>query len=164
MKIIAVTGSVCSGKTTIAKKLAYDLGFEYIDVNKIIDAHPEVISSFNKELDSKEIDTDKLSGVLTEYIKQLKKNVVVDSHLSHFLSSKFVTVCIVLKCDLKVLQNRLKDRGYSDIKIRENLDAEIMDSCFIETLENGHNVVLADTSKDVDYNLLLSQIEEKIKK
>jgi adenylate kinase len=164
LKVIAVTGSVCSGKTTLSKKLAFDLGFEYIDVNKIIEKHPEVVFGFNKDLDSKEINVDKFKKVLVDYIQKLKKDVIIDSHLSHFLPKEIVSVCIVLKCSLNVLKKRLKERGYTDGKIRENLDAEIMDSCFIEALELGHDIILADSSNGLDYNLLLSQIENKLKK
>jgi len=164
MKVVIVTGSVCSGKTTISKRLANDLNFEYVDVNKVIEKHPEVVSNFNKELDTKEIDVKKLVKVLTEYIKGLKKSVVVDSHLSHFLPKSLVNVCVILKCDLKILKRRLEERGYNQKKIDENVEAEIMESCFVEALENGHKIILADSSKDVDYNLLLAQVEEQVEK
>ena len=36
MRVIIVTGSVASGKTTISKKLAKKLNFKYIDVNNIV--------------------------------------------------------------------------------------------------------------------------------
>ena len=36
MKTIIVTGSVGSGKTTLAKKLSKFLDFEYLDVNDVV--------------------------------------------------------------------------------------------------------------------------------
>ena len=36
MKVICVSGSVGSGKTTLSKKLAKSLKFEYVDVTKEI--------------------------------------------------------------------------------------------------------------------------------
>ena len=36
LKAIIVTGSVCSGKTTMAKKIAKKFKYKYVDVNKLI--------------------------------------------------------------------------------------------------------------------------------
>ena len=36
MKVIIISGTPGTGKTTLAKKLAKKLDFEYIDINKII--------------------------------------------------------------------------------------------------------------------------------
>ena len=72
---------------------------------------------------------------------------MIDSHLSHFLPSKYVDKCYVTKCNLKELEKRLKKRKYSKKKIRENLDAEIFDVCFEEAKENKHDIEIIDTTK-----------------
>ncbi len=135
---IIVTGSVGTGKTTVAKKLAKEPKHKYIDVNKII-SEKKLSSGYDKKRKCKIVDTKKLNKVLIEMIKK-DKNLVIDSHLSHFLPSKYVDKCIVTKCDLKELEKRLKKRKYSKDKIRENLDAEIFDVCLTEAKEKGHNV------------------------
>ena len=155
MKVVCVTGSVCSGKTTVSKKLAEELGYSYVDVNKIIESNPEVVETFNRDLDTKEIDTDKLVKVLG---KEVTKDSVVDSHLSHFFKAD---LCIVLKCDLKILKKRLEERGYKENKIEENMDAEIMDSCLMEALELGQDVIVIDTTDGVDYGMLVALVKEK---
>ena len=58
---------------------------------------------------------------------------------------KYVDKCIITKCDLKELEKRLQKRKYSKEKIRENLDAEIFDTCRVEALEAGHNVEVVNT-------------------
>ena len=59
-------------------------------------------------------------------------------------------VCIVTKCDLKELENRLRNKKYSKSKIRENMDAEIFDICLSEAKERGHKVLVVDMTKGIN--------------
>jgi len=145
MKTIIVTGSPGTGKTTIAKALAKKLKFKYLDVNKLI-KEKKLKEKYIKKFDSYEIDIKKLNKELIKIIKKSDK-IVIDSHLSHYLSKKYVNLCIVCKCNLKDLKKRLEKRKYSKIKIRENLDSEIFDVCLFEALDNKHNVITLDTTK-----------------
>lgn len=147
MKVTIVTGSVCSGKTTVAKKLAKDKNAKYIDVNKIISKNKSVVTGYDKVRKCKTIDIKKLNKILIKIIEKSKEDLVIDSHLSHFLPKKYVDLCIVTKCDLKVLKKRLKKRKYSEKKIRENLDVEIFDVCLNEAKEMGHKIKIIDTTK-----------------
>jgi len=70
-------------------------------------------------------------------------------------------LCIVTKCDLKKLESRLKKRKYSQSKIRENLDAEIFDVCLNEAKENGHKIMVVDTTKRVDIKNITDKIKVK---
>ena len=146
MKVIIVTGSVCSGKTRIAKKLTKEKNAKYIDVNKIISKNKKVVEGYDKKRKCKIVDVQKLNKLLIEIIKKSKKDLVIDSHLSHYLPKKYVDLCVVTKCDLKVLKKRLEKRKYSKEKVRENLDVEIFDVCLNEAKEKGHKVKVVDTS------------------
>lgn len=146
MKVIIVTGSVCSGKTTLAKRIAKEKNAKYIDVNKVIIKHKEVVKGYDKKGKCKIIDVQKLNKILIEIIRKSKKDLVIDSHMSHYLPKKYIDLCIVTKCDLKVLKRRLERRGYSKEKIRENLDAEIFDVCLNEAKEMGHKIKIIKTN------------------
>ena len=159
MKIIAVSGSVCSGKTTLAKELAEKLGYEYVGVLELVKSNPKLIESFDKDLDTRNVDVDKLNDFLSSVFDE-SKNYVVDSHMSHFLPK--VNVCIIVKCDLKILKKILSERGYSDKKIEEKMQAEILDSCLIEALENRHPVVVVDSAEGIDINGVISSIKDKL--
>lgn len=186
MKVIIVTGSVASGKTTLAERLSKKLNFEYLDVNKIINKISEgydkkrkskiidvgklnkylireisIIKKTNKKLSIKNINTKK-NPIIKKTIKNNKKiiknGIVIDSHLSHYLPKRYVDLCVVTKCDLKKLEKRLRKRGYSKEKIRENLDAEIFDICLEEAGESGHKVIIVDTGKKIDMKKIIKQI------
>ncbi len=136
--IIIVSGTPGTGKTTFAKKLAKEKNYKYIDVKKLIN-EKNLSEGYDKKRDTEIIDTNKLNKALIVIIKE-NKDIVIDSHLSHYLPKEYIDKCYITKCSLPELKRRLEKRGYSKLKIRENLDAEILDVCRIEALEAGHNV------------------------
>ncbi|MFH1316911.1 MAG: adenylate kinase family protein [Candidatus Woesearchaeota archaeon] len=157
-KVIIVTGTPGTGKTEIAKKISKAFGFKYVDVNKVV-LENQLSEGFDKKRKTKIIDTKKLAKALVDLIKESEESLVIDSHLSHFVPKKYVDLCVVTKCDLKILENRLKKRKYGKEKVRENLDAEIFDICFNEANEKNHKIILIDTGKMIH----LSDLKKLIK-
>jgi len=142
--VIIVTGCPATGKTIIARKIAEKKKLRYIDVNQLIKDN-KLYSYYSRKDMSYVVDVKKLNRFLIKLIKK-DKDVVLDSHLSHYLPNKYVDECIVTKCNLKELKKRLEKRKYPNKKIRDNLDCEIFDVCHIEALENKHKVRIIDTS------------------
>lgn len=143
--VIVVTGSVGSGKTFIAKKLSKEKNLEYLNINSVVNNY-HLSKGYDKKRKCKIVDVEDLVKVLIKIIKESKKKLIIDGHLSHYIPSKYVEKCIITKCDISELKKRLKKRGYSKAKIRENLDAEILDVCLIEALEKKHKIKIIDTS------------------
>jgi len=155
---LIVTGTPSSGKTKVARALAKKYKLKYIDVYKLIKEN-KLYSFYDRRLKSYVVDVSKLNIFLVKNFKD--KDVIIDSHLSHELDKRYVDLCVVVKCDIKVLKRRLERRGYSKLKIRENLDAEIFDVCLVEAVENGHKIKIIDTSnglkkKDLEIHFAIS--------
>lgn len=145
MKIILVSGSPGTGKTTIAKKIAKKNGYKYIDVNKLIIKN-KLYMAYDKKLKTRLVNTKILNRFLINMIKNSEeKGLVIDSHLSHYLPVKYADLCIITKTDLKTLNKRLRKRKYSKQKIAENMQAEILDVCLVEALQNKHKVRIIRT-------------------
>ena len=149
MKTILITGTPGTGKTTLAKKLSLLLDYTYFDVNSYAKkAH--LYRSYDQKRQSYVVDEAKLACSLVKVrqkaIKTGSEGLIFDSHMSHFLPSKYADLCIVASCSLKALGKRLQGKGYSKAKVRENLDAEIFDTCLIEAREIGHKIVVFDTT------------------
>ena len=155
--IIIVSGTPGTGKTTLSKKLAKILKYQYIDVAKLIREN-KLAESYDKKRKCNIVDTKKLNQILIKEIKQ-NKNLIIDSHLSHYLPKKHVDLCIIVKCDLKELEKRLKNKKYSKTKIRENLDCEIFDVCLNEAKQAKHKIAVIDTTNKID----IKKIIEKLK-
>ncbi len=151
--IICITGTPGAGKTTLAKILLKELGYPLLDVRKFI-KEKGISEGFDKKLKCDIIDVKKLNKELIKEIGRVKKEfsptgIIIDSHLSHYLPKRYIDMCVVTKCDLKELNNRLRKRKYSKEKIRENLDSEIFDICLNEAKEKGHYTFVINTTKSI---------------
>jgi adenylate kinase len=161
MKTIIVSGSVGTGKTKLSKKLSKALDYEYIDVSKLI-KEKELSEGYDSENKCEIVNVGILKKFLVDLIKKSKKNLIIDSHMSHYLPKKYVDLCIITTCDLKVLKERLKKRKYSVKKIKENLEAEIFDTCLLEAKENKHNILIVNTTKGYKIKNIVEFIENEI--
>jgi len=159
---IIVTGTPGTGKTTVAKRLAKELNWKYIDVNKFI-TKERLSEGYDWKKKCKIVDEKKLGRALAKLITDSKDDLVIDSHLSHYISPKSVDLCIVTRCNLKLLRRRLKSRGYTESKIKDNLESEIFEVCLTEAQENGHQVIIVDTDSKVDYEKLTKNVKNKKK-
>ena len=159
MVVIIITGTPGTGKTELAHQLTEEMGFDFIDVQEIVTEN-KLSEDLDEDRGCAIIDTQKLNEILIPRLK--KRDSILEGHFIHHLPSKYVDLCIVTKCDLKKLKGRLEERGYSEEKVRENLDAEIFDNCLVEAEEMGHKVLVVDLSYPVAMDELVLEIKKRI--
>jgi len=128
--LVALTGTPGVGKTAVSQILRSE-GFDIIDLNKLAVEHDFWIGT-DKQRDSKIIDIEQVNKYVTEIYKQ-KDIVIIEGHLSHLLKS--VDNIIVLRCHPSELKKRLSTKGWNTEKIRENIEAEILDVILCEAVE-----------------------------
>ncbi len=161
--IIAITGTPGAGKSTLAKELAEKTRSTYLDVNELIEAESDFVLEYDELRETKVVDTDKLAMKLKEIIEKHRsegKGLIIDSHLSHHVDKSFIDLCIVLSCDISVLKQRLVERGYSDLKIKENLEAESFDEILEEAREMGHDVLNINSNDQEEIENLFKRFAE----
>jgi adenylate kinase len=161
-KLLIITGTPGTGKSTLAKILAQKLNYERLDLHK---HYKELATTYNKQKQCYDLNFKKVLKLVKEKLKTTKKNgIILDSHIAHHLPKSVADLCIVLTCsNLKELQKRLKKRKYSKEKIRENLDAEIFQICLTQAQEKKHKIITFDTSKSLDINKMFLQIRKSSK-
>ncbi len=160
VKVVIVTGTPGTGKTTLAKRLAKALSFLYIDVKQVI-KEDQLQSGYDRKRKVIIVDETKLARSISKRIRVATRGMVIDSHLSQYLSPSLADACLVTVCDLKTLARRLKKKGYAAAKIKENIQAEIFDTCAQEARELGHEPIVVDTTDGTPLARVIRSLNRK---
>jgi len=132
---VAVTGTPGVGKTSTCSKVRR---VRVVHVNELVD-ELGLVSGYDRRRRAKEVDV----GKLAKAVCALEGDVLLEGHLSHLLKPD---IAIVLRCSPKVLERRLRRKGWPDEKVRENVEAEAVDVVLIEAIENVPDVCEVDTT------------------
>ena len=120
--MVSITGIPGTGKTAVSSLLK-EKGYSVTAQNDTIGKY---ILERDEERDAIVIDEDLWADEFPVF------DGIVEGHITHLLPSDRV---IVLRCRPDVLEDRLRKRGYSAAKVKENVLAEALDTILIETVE-----------------------------
>ena len=143
-----VTGTPGTGKTAVSKTLAEEIGGAYFSLNQFVITR-RAYSSLDNQRHTRVIDMDKTRRLMTEALSRGKTMAIIDTHVPDAIPRSHVKQVIVLRCHPTVLERRLARKGWSARKIRENVLAEILDSCYVSALGyyGAKKIAQIDTSK-----------------
>lgn len=144
---IALTGTPGTGKTSIAEILQ-EKGFTVRDLHKIA-IDEQITEGIDKERNSIILDPVRLDELVKEAYNP-SDTIIFEGHIAHLLSC--MDKAIVLRCRPDILKKRLGDKGWKKEKIRENLEAEILDVILCESVElqGESNVFEIDTTNETE--------------
>jgi len=141
MAVIAISGVGATGKTTIARLLAKHLHYKFLRLD-VLAKRKRFLLGYDKERKSWIVDMKKLKKEFAA-IKRKNKNMVFESLYAHEFPADFV---IVLRCNPKILEKRLRKKYSWHTKITENLEAEMIGLITYEAMERSRKVFEIDTS------------------
>jgi len=172
--IILLSGTPGTGKSTISKYLSKQNGWVTFSLGDFI-VEKKIFSSETDNRDAKIINTEIAAKegareIITHFITN--EVIVVDSHyadiimdgfselvdnLDHECVKKYASgeniIGIVCRCHPNILQDRLAKRNYSNSKISENVQAEILSEStqsLIDVLQKEKVIEIDTTSHSVD--------------
>ncbi|AKB83352.1 AMP/CMP kinase AK6 [Methanosarcina barkeri 3] len=129
--LIGLTGTPGTGKTSVSKFLESKRHWKVIHLNEVI-KEEHLYTEIDEERDAVIADMELVSQYLEEITGGRGNDVIIlESHLAHYITD----IVIVLRLYPPELKIRLEARGYSEEKIRENVEAEALDVILIEAFE-----------------------------
>ncbi|MDR0523377.1 MAG: adenylate kinase family protein [Candidatus Methanoplasma sp.] len=139
MPLIAITGTPGTGKTSVSEELRRR-GRRVIDLNEHI-RDRGLLGERDEERDTYCVDADGLRESLSDLAGGEGEAAFAEGHMAHCLD---FSAAIVLRCSPRELAARLEARGYPPSKVRENVQAEVIDVILCEAAESGAPVYEID--------------------
>ena len=145
---LILTGTPGTGKTAIADLLVKK-GYLVVNIGELVE-EKKLFDFFDEERKSYVINDEKLNAVLTKLIEENTSSypLVIDGHVAR-LPPLVVSKCIVFRCSIRNLRQRLMLRSYSDSKIDENIEAEIMEIILTDMMQLYGKDLVRVVSTDV---------------
>jgi len=155
-RVILITGTPCTGKTTTSKLLVQKLNAQYINLTDFAKTYKLTLGE-DLERQTTIIDEEAMQQKLQETIAASNKaNIIVDGHYAAAVTpTDLVSKVFVLRRNPKELKSFMLKSGFSETKMWENLSTEILDSCLIEAIQTQKGKVceLDVTGKTLDENV-----------
>ena len=147
--LVAITGTPGVGKSTVSEILRGK--YRVIDIHSYAEEHG-LFEEYDEKAGSYNVDVEKLNEAISG--ERIEGTTFMDGHLSHFVDCDMI---IVLRCSPDVLAERLEARGYCADKIRENVQAEILDVILSESADSGIDTFEIDCT-DSDASVTAEEI------
>ena len=147
-RVIIVTGTPGTGKTTLASVLAKVIGADNINLTQYVSRH-KLYSGIDGQRGTKIIDMAKTRTRLKKELGAMSA-LVLDTHIPDEIVAKaMVRRVFVLRCHPRILEDRLRAKKWRADKVRENVLAEIVDSCLNDAVKHygWRKVIQFDTSR-----------------
>ena len=171
--VVGISGTPGCGKSSLARIIEnrFESMFKngralYINVRDFVDEN-KIYERYDDKLETLVVDIDLFIEKIKNKINESEANfVLIDGHFASYLPKSMVSLLVVVECDISVLKERLKKRGYSEDKIRENLDSEIFKESYYDAVELGHRIFRLDASdyKSEGYHKKIDEIINKIRR
>ncbi len=133
---LALTGTPGTGKTSASERLGD--GFDVVHLNDVVREH-DLWAEEDADRDSLVADVDAVREWLADRSAAAETDdganeriEVVESHLAHLFDADRV---VVLRCRPDELERRLRERGETPEKARENAESEALDVVLSEAVE-----------------------------
>lgn len=147
-RVVVVTGTPASGKTTLSKIIAGQIGALHIDLGKLA-MEKRFIARKDPFLDTDIVNIVPLRKHLQEVLRSKGPELIIEGHYSTaIIPREQVWKALVLRCDPAELKRRMRRKKWGRLKIKENILAEILDVCLVEALRayGGRKVSELETS------------------
>lgn len=158
-KVILLTGVPGVGKTTIAALLSERLKGVHVNLSELALAEG-LLTGYDSIRETSIVDLERTTTRLMEIIQEGRDPLVIEGHFSQdVVSPERVSNVFVLRRAPWRLKDELESRGYNPEKVKENVEAELLDVCLVEAIEAyGKEKVCELDTTDVEADEIIETI------
>jgi len=158
-KVILLTGVPGVGKTTIASLLSERLKGVHVNISELALAEG-LVTGYDSMRETSIVDLERTTTRLREIIGEGKDPLIIEGHFSQDIVPPVnVSIVFVLRRAPWKLKGELESRGYNPEKVKENVEAELLDVCLVEAVEAyGKKKVCELDTTGVEANEIIEKI------
>ncbi len=148
-KAVIVTGTPGTGKTILSRKLAKEIGANYVPLTRFVSKR-KLYSGFDRERKSRIVNLARARASISSLLSRTPGLTIVDTHIPEGIVPKeLAKLVLVLRCHPRILETRLRKRNWKPSKVRENVLAEMLDACLTPAVKyyGWRRVIQLDTSR-----------------
>ncbi len=144
---IIIGGTPGTGKTEVARILGALISVEVVSLGNLA-KEEGCISEMDLKRDTGVIDEDCLVDSIIYLLDKKRGRIIIEGHYIDLVPSGNTERVFVLRTHPETLKSRLVSRGYSDEKVRENVEAEVIGVCQMDAIDafGEDHVVEVDTT------------------
>eukprot|EP00320_Phaeocystis_rex_P014788 CAMPEP_0119073440 /NCGR_PEP_ID=MMETSP1178-20130426/65443_1 /TAXON_ID=33656 /ORGANISM="unid sp, Strain CCMP2000" /LENGTH=179 /DNA_ID=CAMNT_0007055519 /DNA_START=18 /DNA_END=557 /DNA_ORIENTATION=- len=152
---ILITGTPGTGKSTMAQTLAAQAPtMRHVELGALVKDR-QMHQGWDEEYETYILDEERILDELEEM--QEPGGLIVDFHGAELFPERWFDLVLVLRTENSVLYPRLQSRCYSEKKLSENMEAEIMQVVLDEARESYKEEIVielrSDTVEDIESNV-----------
>ncbi len=133
-QLVVLSGTPGTGKTTLARTLSGMMGVKWVGLSDLV-RDKGLFLGVDAERGSLIADVERLIPKLGQLAEEAGGRLIVEGHYAEVTPREWVEKAIVLRTHPGELWRRLAERGWSEGKIRENVQAEILGVCAYNAVE-----------------------------
>ena len=163
MTAILIGGTPGTGKTETAKELRIILGQRVVALGQLA-VETGCVEQRDSDRDTGIINEDCLVEQILSLLESESESIIIEGHYVDLVPSSSVKHVFILRTHPTKLKKRLRSRDYSDDKVSENVEAEIMGVCQMDALfAFGEEMVTEIDTTDITPSLVAQRIAETLK-
>ncbi len=163
-KVIVVTGTPGTGKTSIGRLLSEKIRGHYINLSDLV-LTEKMYVGYDEDRESYIIDEKIVVRKIRELYSTIKEDfLIIDTHYPEVVPGDIVYAYIVLRIKPSELKKRLVNRGWKTMKVVENVEAELLGSCSISVRSVGSKAIIVEVDvSNGDPEKVVEKILDSIK-
>lgn len=142
---LLVIGTPGCGKSSLCARVSELTGLRHIEVGSLV-RDRSLHTGWDSLHSAYTLDDDKLCDCLE--VELAGGGCLVDFHSTSTFPVRWFALVVVVRCDNSILHDRLSRRGYSAMKVEENVECEIMQVCLDEAREAWDERAVVELQND----------------